>query len=175
MKRSVLILLLSIAFLMTGCVSEGGKKLQVLPETETVVPENIEPEQSNLPGYDIGRMDEYMASVREQSDAIKVSMEQDVLTQTAMNEKSRKLYELWNEALNLLLGELESCLPEEEFAKLQVGQEIWTAEKEKATEQAGQEFEGGSIYPLIVNSEAAGLTEERVYELYDMLKTAAGE
>ena len=39
-----------------------------------------------------------------------------------------------------------------------------------AVEAAGKEFEGGSIYPLIVNTEAAKLTEERTYKLYELLK-----
>ena len=38
--------------------------------------------------------------------------------------------------------------------------------------EAGKEFEGGSIYPLIINEEGARLTEERVYELYELLKNA---
>ena len=39
-----------------------------------------------------------------------------------------------------------------------------------AVKEAGQEMQGGSIYPLIVNSETARLTEERVLELYERLK-----
>ena len=55
-------------------------------------------------------------------------------------------------------------------------QNFWTnsalgvADKEAAVEEAGKEVEGGSMYPLVVNSEAAKLTEERVYELYEQLK-----
>ena len=41
---------------------------------------------------------------------------------------------------------------------------------EAAAEAAGKEFEGGSMYPLIVNTEAARLIEERVYKLYELLK-----
>ena len=35
---------------------------------------------------------------------------------------------------------------------------------------AGKEFQGGSVYPLIVNSEAAKLTQARVYRLYELLQ-----
>ena len=48
------------------------------------------------------------------------------------------------------------------------------AEKEEAVEKAGKEFEGGSIYPLIVNTEAAKITEERVYQLYEILHLGEG-
>lgn len=41
--------------------------------------------------------------------------------------------------------------------------------KEKSVEETGKEFEGGSIYPLVVNIENAKITEERAYELYELL------
>ena len=44
------------------------------------------------------------------------------------------------------------------------------AEMKAAVEAAGKEVEGGSAYPLVVNSEAAKLTEERVCKLYELLK-----
>lgn len=55
------------------------------------------------------------------------------------------------------------------FKKVNDEQRTWIAQKEKSAEEAGKEFEGGSIYPLIVNMEAAKITEERVYELYELL------
>ena len=36
-------------------------------------------------------------------------------------------------------------------------------------EEAGKDLEGGSLYPLITNTEAASITEERVHQLYDIL------
>jgi uncharacterized protein YecT (DUF1311 family) len=111
-----------------------------------------------------------MTFVEEQSDIIKNSLENDSLTQTDMNIKSQELYELWDEALNYLWGKLKNSLTEEEFAKLKDKQRIWIAGKEKAVEEAGKEFKGGTIYSLVVNGEAARITEERVYELYELLK-----
>ena len=69
-----------------------------------------------------------------------------------------------------LLAEAGHVLPEEEFAELSQAQRIWLSEKESAVQAAGKEFEGGSIYAMVVNGEAAVLTEARVYELYEMLK-----
>ena len=34
--------------------------------------------------------------------------------------------------------------------------------------KAGAEYEGGSMYSLVVNMEAADITEKRVNELYEM-------
>lgn len=119
---------------------------------------------------DISSYDDYMASITEQSDILKTSLEQETLTQQDMNLKSEKLYELWDDALNYLWGKLKESLPEEEFSKLLNEQRIWIAEKEKNVEEAGKEVEGGSMYSLVVNMEAAKITEERVYELYELLK-----
>lgn len=114
--------------------------------------------------------EEYLAFVKEQSDAIKTSLEQDPLTQTDMNQKSEALRTLWDEALNLLLDEATKLLPEAEAAQLMAEQGTWKTDVEAAAEAAGKEFEGGSMYPLIVNTEAARLIEERVYKLYELLK-----
>lgn len=111
-----------------------------------------------------------IASVEEQSKSIKTFLENDALTQADMNMKSQELYELWDEALNYLWGELKSSLSQEKFEKLLDEQRIWIVEKEKTIKEVGKEVEGGSLYSLIINSEAAKLTEERVYELYELLK-----
>ena len=142
MKNIVFMLTLAITFLATGCANEDVKM----------------------------NLDDYMTDVQEQSDVIKNSLENDALTQTDMNIKSQELYELWDEALNYLWGKMKNSLSEEEFTKLKDKQRIWITEKEKAIEEAGKEFEGGSIYSLVVNGEAARITEERVYELYERLE-----
>ena len=114
--------------------------------------------------------EEYLTSIKEQADAIKASLEQDDLTQTNMNLLSEDLRALWDEALNYLLDEAAKTLPEEELEKLTAGQSAWEADMKTAVEAAGKEYEGGSVYPLIVNTEAAKLTEARVYELYELQK-----
>ena len=114
--------------------------------------------------------EEYLTFVKKQSDAIKTSLEQEPLTQTDMNQKSEELRALWDETLNLLLDEAKKLLPEADVEKLTTEQSDWEADMAAAVETAGKEFEGGSLYPLIVNTEAAKLTEERVYKLYELLK-----
>ena len=142
MKKNTLILIFLMIVLITGCGNNASN----------VALQNIE-------------QDDYILFVKEKSDIIKNSLEQDTLTQTDMNIKSQELYELWDDALNYLWGELKNSLLEEEFEKLQAEQRIWIEEKEKTIEEAGKEVKGGSIYSLVVNREAARITEERVYEL----------
>ena len=99
---------------------------------------------------------------------IRLSIERDNLTQAEMNEKSLELYELWDGALNTVWSELKTNLTEEEFQDLLKEQRVWIAEKEASVETAGKGVEGGTAYPLVVNMTAANITEERVYELYDL-------
>ncbi len=115
-------------------------------------------------------LDEYLAYSQEQAQSISAALENDPLTQNELNLKSQELAELWDAALNAVLSKLQGSLSEEELAALTAEQQAWMAEKDKAVEEAGKEVQGGSIYPLIVNSEAARLTEERVFELYARLK-----
>ena len=161
MKKLLLFLILSVLLLTAGCAQETSVPVQTAPP-ETAA--------ATLPVETENPLDAYMESLREQSDLIKASLEQDSLTQADLNTKSLELYKLWDDALNYLWGELKATLPEAEFANLLTEQRAWIAEKEKTVESAGKEFEGGSLHPLIVNSEAARITEARVYQLYEILK-----
>ena len=157
MKKGIFILLLACLFCMAGCANTDRDVKSVPPSTDSTA---------------IHDLDNYMASIKEQSDAIRNFLESDIVTQIEMNEKSLELYELWDEALNYLWDKLKISLPEDEFANLLDEQLVWITEKENASKEAGKEFEGESIYPLVVNSTAAALTEERVYELYEILKSS---
>ena len=177
MKKSLLMMLLAVTLMVSGCGSKQPQETQPV-ETETVEEsdiletteeETVETEQEETAGYDISGVDEYLASVKEQSLAIKDYLENEAMTQTDMNVKSQELYELWDETLNYLWGELKTNLPENDFSQLLEEQRTWIAEKETAVEAAGKDYEGGSMYALAVNSEAADLTEARVYELYEIL------
>lgn len=58
----------------------------------------------------------------------------------------------------------------EEMAVLTEEELRWIADKEAAVQEAGAEFEGGSMQLLIMNQKAAALISDRVYELADKLK-----
>lgn len=160
MKKRVLIMVLAIAIFAAGCGNEEVKEPNGSQTVESEKDLNAETDE----------LEDYIASIKKQSDSIKNSLENDELTQLEMNEKSQELYELWDGALNDLWSKVKSNSSEEEFSKLLDEQRRWIAAKEKSVEEAGKEFEGGSIYSLIVNMEAAEITEERVYELYELLK-----
>ena len=128
-------------------------------------------EQNGFSSYDIsGRIDDMMDATKEWDLTVRASLEHDDLNQAEMNIKAQELYEIWDAALNTLWTELKDELSEDEFAKLLEEQRAWIGEKERAVEEAGKEYEGGSIYGLIVYTKAADITEKRVYELYELLK-----
>ena len=130
-----------------------------------------EKEENGFSSYDISnRIDDLMEATEEWSLTLKASLENDNLNQLEMNMKSKELYDVWDNALNTLWQELKNELSENEFSKLLEEQRVWIKEKEKTVEEAGKEVEGGTIYSLIVNMKAAEITEERVYELYELLK-----
>ena len=166
MKKNVLLLVLICTIFVVGCGNEDVKEPQ---ESEKIEDSNVTKDTEVDSSIDLEELDAYMTSIKEQSDVIKNSLENDVLTQTDMNLKSQELYELWDGALNYLWAELKSGLSEEEFSKLLDEQRAWIAEKEKSVEEVGKEVEGGSMYALVVNMEAAEITEERVYELYELV------
>lgn len=167
MKKKVVMLTVAVAILVVGC---GSKDVNESHGTQIIENSNMIKDTENEPHTEVDKLDDYMTTIKEQSDAIKSFLENDAQTQMEMNSKSQELYELWDNALNYLLDELESSLSEEEFSKLLNEQSIWIAEKEKSVEEAGKEVEGGSIYPLVVNMENAEITEERAYELYELFK-----
>lgn len=130
-----------------------------------------EKEQKGFSSYELMTpIDEMLASAERSANTITEAMENEYLTQTEMNAKSYELYEIWDKLLNDFWKELKNTLPEEEYQTLLTEQRAWIVEKETAVEKAGAEFAGGSMEALAKNMEAASMTEERVYELYKLLK-----
>ena len=162
MKKCICILITAIVFMSTGC-----EKVQEMPQSLSGV-ESVsfdDTQQKDVTEYDVSALEDYIQSIEEQSSAIRHYLEYDAMTQLDMNMKSQELYQLWDGALNYLWGELQNYLPQDEFTELLEEQRSWIAEKENAISGAGKEYEGGSMYALVVNSEGARITEERVYEL----------
>ena len=188
MKKCILALVMAMAFITVGCENEKEKIVHVLPATETterimetaVETEPIETSVKETESETVIQsettnqlskedLNSYIRSIEEQSDAIKYYLENEAMSQYDLNVKSQELYELWDGALNYLWGEIRNVLPAADFEKLLDEQLTWIADKEKAVEEAGKEVEGGSMYPLVVNGEAAAITEERVYDFVELL------
>ena len=146
MKKAILAMFMLIMFVicLTGC--------QKTPVTDA----------DSLGGY--------LASIKERSDAIRTSLEHEELTQSDMNQKSEELRALWEDAVDHLLEEAKKALPDAELEQLAAKQSAWYTGMLTAVEAEGKAYEGGSLYPLVVNMETARLMEERVDQLYELLK-----
>lgn len=130
-----------------------------------------EKDMNGFSSYEIKNpIDEMLESVAAKASTINDSLENDILTQTEMNIKSNELYELWDGVLNNLWAEVKNILLENEYQEVLNEQRAWIKEKENAVTKAAEEVAGGSLEPFVRNMKAAEMTEERVYELYKLLK-----
>jgi len=88
-----------------------------------------------------------------------------IITQTEMNESSYEDFEAAELAMQQALRRLQSLLNGELLAELNVSQATWKDYRDKQVSFAGGFYRGGSIAPLIRNSEAAALTNARAKDL----------
>lgn len=180
MNKNLQALMLAVIFLVMSVVNGGAMATQapaegIAPTDEAAASSEKTDSFGGWALYggasvceDQDRTGAFVSSITQQSDAIKASLENDVLTQLEMNDQSQALRDLWDRAMNYVLGAMQFKMSEEKFAELMAAQELWLAERDAAVEEAGKAVEGGSLYALTVNMEAARLTEARVNELYEL-------
>lgn len=98
---------------------------------------------------------------------IEDSIQNDDLTQTEYNLKTKDLYDMWDSDLNAIWNDLKDVLDAETFEELLSEQREWITWKEAEVQKAGADYEGGSMQPMVMNMKAAELTKTRVYELLE--------
>lgn len=116
-------------------------------------------------------IDAELAGIKAQSDEINDKLTNDLsLTQGDMNQLSAQMYKLWDDELNSIWGRLKDKLDDDTMSKLTEDERNWIADKEAKVKAARADSEGGSLQPLLENSEAAELTQARVYYLAQYLR-----
>ena len=90
--------------------------------------------------------------------------------QQTMNVKSGEIYDEWDRLLNEIYGYLKETMSQNEFATLQKDEQNWIKKKENAINEAGKEYEGGSMAPLARNSVGIDYTKERCEYLLSLIK-----
>ena len=115
-------------------------------------------------------IEDELKELEQQAKKLQDEIENQSLTQLECNEKSAELYELWDNKLNEIWGRLKDTLDEEAMEQLTEEERAWISEKESAIEEAGAEYEGGSMQSMVENFKGAELTRERVYELAEKLR-----
>lgn len=130
-----------------------------------------EVEQCGFSSYDIVEdLKERVASTEEWAALTEADIQNEPFTQTEYNEKTLQLYELWDSALNAVWDVLKRTKDAGAMELLTARQREWIALKEQTVAEAGAEYEGGSMQPMIMNQKAAEMTKERVYELMELLE-----
>lgn len=130
-----------------------------------------EAEQCGFSSYNLKEsLETRIAFTEELAIEIENSIQNDPLTQLDYNEKTQRLYEMWDSDLNAIWSDLKVLLDDESFDRLLQEQREWIAIKEAEVKKAGAEYEGGSMQPMVMNQKAAELTKIRVYELLEYLE-----
>ena len=88
-------------------------------------------------------------------------------TQMGMNIISGKQAKLYDDELNQIYDYLKQNLRKEKSKELEKSEMAWIKEKESNIAEIRKQYEGGSITPLMVNSEVAKESKERCYYLID--------
>ncbi|EOT2915197.1 lysozyme inhibitor LprI family protein [Clostridium perfringens] len=88
-------------------------------------------------------------------------------TQGGMNIISGKQAKLYDDELNEIYDYLKQNLSKEKAKELEKSEMAWIKEKESNIAEIRKQYEGGSITPLMVNSEVAKESKERCYYLID--------
>ena len=88
-------------------------------------------------------------------------------TQAGMNGISGEQAKLYDDELNEIYDYLKQNLSKEKAKELEKSEMAWIKEKESNIAEIRKQYEGGSITPLMVNSEVAKESKERCYYLID--------
>ncbi len=88
-------------------------------------------------------------------------------TQGGMNIISGKQAKLYDDELNQIYDYLKQNLSKEKAKELEKSEMAWIKEKESNIAEIKKQYNGGSVLPLMVNSEVAKESKERCYYLID--------
>lgn len=87
-----------------------------------------------------------------------------LLDQATLNKLAYEEFDMWDTLINQFWTYLGGTLDEENMNSLKTEQQKWIKDKEAAMKEAGADFEGGTMQPMIEYSTGAKLTRERVEE-----------
>ena len=99
----------------------------------------------------------------------------DNMPQQDAKDASYKWYLIWDVELNDLWSRITDEIDPDKKQALVEEQRNWVKRKEANVYEAGVEFEGGSMQPLLENSKSRSFTRKRCYELAGILAEIRGE
>ena len=125
-----------------------------------------------LPGTETDHLSEELLSwIRSALYDTTTGTEQTKLSFVALyNENAEELYVLWDDCLNTVWDAIKLVKSDSEFTKIKEEQRAWIKDKEKQIQEAGEQYQGGSMQSMTESLKGAELTKKRVYELTDYLE-----
>lgn len=112
-----------------------------------------------------GIIDTYQETLARQEEIDNEIQTNTLLDQVTLNQLAYEEYDNWDVLLNMIWGYLGETLDEDNMTALREEQQKWIREKEASMKEAGAEFEGGTMQPMIEYSTGASITRTRVEEL----------
>ena len=109
----------------------------------------------------------YEEAQKKQAESDKKLETDETLDQATLNQMSYESFQIWDSLLNRIWTYLGNTMEEDAFASLTAAQKEWVKNKEAAQKEAGQDFEGGSMQPMVEYATATDWTEKRVKDLIE--------
>ena len=100
-----------------------------------------------------------------QDEDINRKLQEEEMTQLEMNSLADERFQLWDDLLNELWKNVEASLPDGEVEMFQAEKEAWISERETYATESANQYEGGSIQPLIYSESLTEMTKNKVGEL----------
>ena len=99
--------------------------------------------------------------------AASIPLTANALTQTEMNITAGKAYDRADKTMTAAYKKLMTVLTAKQKKQLKAAQVAWIKFRDAETVMLSGQVEGGSIYPLVFNTNLKEITERRTKELKD--------
>lgn len=130
-----------------------------------------EAQQEGFYSYSIAaHMKDDLAWLEEYSKSIDNEIQNGEYSQMELNELAHQKYLVWDNVLNDMWTYLKITLPADQMKALTQEEVNWIHEKEAKAKAAAAYCQGGSMYPMVYDLEAAELTRQRAYVIVNYVK-----
>ena len=168
MKTRVLCAVMLLIVILTGCCSNTNSEDNL--QTQAPVVNTVAPTEKITVDYDLN---EELAAV--EAKCAEISEDTAEMTQAQMSIMAARLFEAWDDELNSLWMRYISLLDDNARAAAVSEENSWIAKKEAEVKSAGEQYEGGSMRPMVMSDTAKNLTRERCYVIAGYIGDIVGQ
>ena len=130
-----------------------------------------EAQQEGFYSYSIAaHMKDDLAWLEDYSASIDYQIQNGDYSQMELNELAHQKYLVWDNVLNDMWTYLKITLPADQMKALTQEEVNWIHEKEAKAAAAAAGYQGGSMYSMVYDMEAAELTRQRAYAIINYVK-----